>query len=451
MAASVITNGDLSAERVATESPYLEELRLKRFKSFREAVLPLRDLTLLIGRNGSGKSNALDALHVLSRLAEGEDLREAIDGSRREGQEVRGGVRGCAPYGESSFALGCTVVRGDDRIDLDLEVQVDPDVQIVSEQLYFRPGKGKERPYLTTDDPQPGLVDIAGRYFNGKRGTNPAITFRSDRLLTAQIPTKVPTTTIATRSVHEVALTVVEALRAVFILDPVPSLMRQYVPARDTVLRRQADNLSAVIGGLGVDASRWARLAELVEALPEQHVAGIGVESSQLGDVILTLRERFGQAEVPVSGRVMSDGMLRFIAFAAALLEAPEVTDEQRTGANTQLVIEEIENGLHPSQAARIVQLIKEESGRRRIRTLATTHSPAMLTALEANDHDGVILCRRDPETAVSELIPLVALPGYPEALAAGSLGDAVSQERLNAVPDTSARVAALDDLLASL
>lgn len=52
-------------------SPYIEELRLTRFKSFRDAILPLRDLTLLIGRNGSGKSNAIDGLHVLARLAEG--------------------------------------------------------------------------------------------------------------------------------------------------------------------------------------------------------------------------------------------------------------------------------------------------------------------------------------------------------------------------------------------
>jgi predicted ATPase len=433
------------------DSPYIEQLRLTRFKSFRDAVLPLRDLTLLIGRNGSGKSNALDALHVLSRLAEGEDLREAIDGNRREGQEVRGGVRGCAPYGEHSFALGCTIVRGKDRIDLDLEVRVEPDVQIVYEQLYFRPERGKHRPYLATDEPQEGLVDILGRYFNGKRGTNPAVAFRSDRLLTAQVPTKVPATTIATREVQEIAVAVIEALRSVFILDPVPSLMRQYVPARDTVLRRQADNLSAVVGGLQGDSERWQRLEELVEALPEQQVRGIGVEQSRLSDVMLTLKEQFGEGQVEVSGRVMSDGMLRFLAFAAALLEAPEVTAAEHTGANTQLVIEEIENGLHPSQAARIVQLIKEESARRRIRALATTHSPAILTALDANDHKGVILCRRNPTTAVSELVPLVELPAYPEALAAGTLGDAVSLQRLTAVPDSETRLAALDALLASL
>ncbi len=265
------------------------------------------------------------------------------------------------------------------------------------------------------------------------------------------MPTKVPSTSKATRAVHDAALTVVEALRGVFILDPVPAVMRQYMPERDTVLRRQADNLSAVIYELRKDETRWARLAELVQALPEQPVAGIDVESSRLGDVMLTLRERFGDQEVPFPARVMSDGMLRFLAFAAALLEAPESSDAHATGAHTHLVIEEIENGLHPSQAARIVQLIKEESALRRIRTLATTHSPAMLTALTADDHDGVILCRRHPETAVSELVPLVDLAAYPEALAAGTLGDAVSLRRLESGPDATARVSALDALLAGL
>lgn len=74
-----------------------------------------------------------------------------------------------------------------------------------------------------------------------------------------------------------------------------------------------------------------------------------------------------------------------------------------------------------------------------------------MLSALDAEDHRGVILCRRNRDTAVSELVSLVDLPAYPEALAAGTLGDAVSLDRLAAVPDTAARVAALEELLASL
>jgi hypothetical protein len=60
--------------------------------------------------------------------------------------------------------------------------------------------------------------------------------------------------------------------------------MRQYVPQRDTILRRRAENISAVIGALRNDPTRWEQLRELVRALPEQQVAEVDVESSQLDD-----------------------------------------------------------------------------------------------------------------------------------------------------------------------
>ncbi|MFI2374981.1 hypothetical protein ACH5AO_07930 [Streptomyces sp. NPDC018964] len=46
------------------DTPRLEEVRL-----------PLQDLTVLIGRNGSGKPSALDGLMALSRPAPGEPVR----------------------------------------------------------------------------------------------------------------------------------------------------------------------------------------------------------------------------------------------------------------------------------------------------------------------------------------------------------------------------------------
>ncbi|HWK25277.1 MAG TPA: AAA family ATPase [Solirubrobacter sp.] len=341
--------------------PSVEELRLTRFKSFRGAVLPLRDLTLLIGRNGSGKSNAIDALHVLELLAAGAAVED----------EVRGGLAGCAPYGEASFALGCTVADGDARVRCDVEVSV-ADGTVTGDGL---------------DDPA-----------------------------------------------------VAAALRQVFILDPVPALMRGFVDAGDVELRRHGENISAVVGALS--GAPWERLAALVRALPEQQVEGIELETAPDGTVMLALRERIGDRSVRFGARVMSDGMLRFLAFAAALGTA-------RPG--TQLVIEEVENGLHPSQAKEIVRMIKAESAERGIRTFATTHSPAILTALDAADHDGVVVCRRDPATGVSRLARLVDLPAYPEALAAGTLGDAIVTRRLEAQVDPNARLAALDDLLADL
>lgn len=421
------------------ESPYLDELRLTRFKSFSGAALPLRDLTFLIGRNGSGKSNAIDALQVLAKLAQGDDVRDAIEGHRGEGTEVRGGVRGCAPFGEHSFSLGCSVTAGPERFGLDLTVAIDPDVQITAERLWCEDG-GDERALLATDEPDPDLTDLVGRYDNGKQGPNPALPFRATRLLTSQVATKVPSAGEAMQRVHRGAAAVLEALQAVFVLDPVPSLMRQYVPSRDTILRRRAENLSAAIGALLEDPDSEARLRELVQALPEQAVDRITVESSSLGDVVIALDERRGNGNVPVSARVMSDGMLRFLAFATALLEAPLLEDE--AGAeegHTMLVIEEIENGLHPSQAVRVVQLIKEESARRQIRTLATTHSPAMLTALAAEDHEGVVVCDRDPRDGGSRMRRLVDLPSYARAMASGSLGEAVVRRRLEEQGDADA------------
>ncbi|WP_221353036.1 AAA family ATPase [Streptomyces beigongshangae] len=118
------------------ETPRLEEVRLTSFKSFTDQRLPLQDLTVLIGRNGSGKSNSLDALMVLSRLALGEPVRDALDGPRSGGEEpIRGGAEGCAPLGESHFALGCRVRSGGAVFDLDVEIAVSPEVRILREEL----------------------------------------------------------------------------------------------------------------------------------------------------------------------------------------------------------------------------------------------------------------------------------------------------------------------------
>ena len=102
----------------------LTEVRLLRFKSFRGATVPLGGLTILTGRNSSGKSNVLDAIGVLSRISGGEPLGDALDGGRREGGPVRGGSRGCAPYGETSFKIGCRIEIGGDGTVLDYDVEV---------------------------------------------------------------------------------------------------------------------------------------------------------------------------------------------------------------------------------------------------------------------------------------------------------------------------------------
>jgi AAA domain, putative AbiEii toxin, Type IV TA system len=427
------------------EPSVIEEVRLTSFKSFRNSVLPLEPFTLLVGRNGSGKSNALDGLWTLSRLASGEDIRDALDGGR-EGPAVRGGVIGCAPFGEPSFTLGCSVRTGEEVVALDVTVQVEPVVQVINEQLQI----GDET-VLQTDPPNLDSADIIASWNNQQRGRNPKESFRASRLLATQVLSRVPATEPGQR-IHLAAAQLLEALRAVFVLDPVPHLMRQYVPRRDVLLRRSADNLSAAVASLIEVPTTKDLLRTALTNLNEQQVDDITMSSSQLDDVMLTLSEHLNGRSYPVPARLMSDGSLRFLAILVALLQTPNtealpqpLASEDAIGQTT-LVIEELENGLHASQAGRLIGLIREQVQTRRVRALATAHSPALLDALTGDEHRMVIVCQRDAHGR-SMLSRLVDLPGYSNIVAQGGLGKAAVADRMRATDQRPAREL-LDEVL---
>jgi predicted ATPase len=411
------------------EPSVVEEVRLTSFKSFTDAVLPLEALTLVVGRNGSGKSNALDGLWTLTRLASGEDVRDALDG-QREGPAVRGGAVGCAPFGQSTFSLGCTVRTGEERVRLDVTVQIEPGVQIVAETL-----SAGDRVLLATAPPTTDSADISATWDDGRDGSHPHLTFRAGRLLASQVLARVPATSAGQR-IHLAAAQVLTALRSVFVLDPMPHEMRQYVPRRDVVLRRTAENLSAAVASLLDEPTTAERLSEAMSRLNEQDVVDVTISRSDLDDVMLTMVERFAGREHQVPARVMSDGSLRFLAILVALLQAPTVdtapeplASEDAVGQTT-LVIEELENGLHASQAQLLVGLVRDEVHRRRVRALATAHSPALLDALTGDEHGSLVICERDRDGR-STLRRLVDLPNYVDIVAAGTLGRAAEDDRL--------------------
>ena len=83
----------------------ITELRLENWKSYDQATLYFDPLSVLIGTNASGKSNALDALLLLTRLASGAMLSAALKGEGVQAP-VRGGVDWAARQPGSRFAVG---------------------------------------------------------------------------------------------------------------------------------------------------------------------------------------------------------------------------------------------------------------------------------------------------------------------------------------------------------
>lgn len=283
-------SNDIFTNHCCMPVPCIVELRLDALKLFHGGVLPMNDTTILTGRNSSGKSNALEGREVLVRLAEGEDLIDALDARRRVGGAIHGGSAGCAPHGSDQFALGCSVEVGKevgkDRYDYNLVVEVAPDLRIISERLTSHDaavsnGLISEVQLIETRPIDAPGTGIEAESHTGKRGRNRWHKFRDNRLLVSQVP-------LIVNEVESVRL----ALRGVSHFEPVPHLMRDFVPGKDVELRRTGENLSAALRNLQVhDPEAFASLTDVVVKVADDRVTGVSLVSSELGHAMLTLDE----------------------------------------------------------------------------------------------------------------------------------------------------------------
>ena len=92
----------------------LSSVTIEGFKSYRAAPLKLAPLTVLIGANASGKSNAIEALRLLSWIAQGNKLGSIRHALREDDRTVRGTVRDIGFRGRHRFALSCRAAGSGD-------------------------------------------------------------------------------------------------------------------------------------------------------------------------------------------------------------------------------------------------------------------------------------------------------------------------------------------------
>lgn len=128
---------------------------------------------------------------------------------------------------------------------------------------------------------------------------------------------------------------------------------------------------------------------------------------------MVTLTETFGGTSTTYDASLLSDGTLRVLAIAAAILSA----------RGALVVIEEIDNGVHPSRAGRLLNQMSRIAKERNLRVLISSHNPALLDALPDDAVPNVVFCYRSPQDGTSRLVRLTDLPDYPELIAQGSVG----------------------------
>ncbi|MGL5085854.1 MAG: AAA family ATPase, partial [Clostridium sp.] len=101
----------------------IKSFYFENFKSFDKSQLDLENLTILIGSNAAGKTNAIEGIRILSEIVTGRDLSVILDGSKNNDSDIRGGSKGCCKFNTNHFKLGC-VVDLDDEFDLDYSIKI---------------------------------------------------------------------------------------------------------------------------------------------------------------------------------------------------------------------------------------------------------------------------------------------------------------------------------------
>ncbi|WP_244982171.1 AAA family ATPase [Corallococcus exercitus] len=367
----------------------LESIHLKNFKSFADAEVKLAPLTVLVGANGSGKSNLLDALKLVQRLELGWTLTEALQGRREAGREVapalRGGSMGVARSAGALVELTLRWSSGRELLThgMGIEVRGEP---------AFR----WER--MTLD----GAVRAVWNAAVGKEGLPKAVrpTLPSeDGIHTVLVPSKAHQSFFREARYSRWSSRTMEA--ALF-LEVLPARMRGYSPQQDIELGTEGENISSVL---------WSHCQRHPEAQQEwvdwlaelcgPEIVGLDFSRTELGDVMLVLAEKDGTR---TPARSLSDGTLRFLGTLVALRTVRE---------GSTVILEEPETGLHPQRIHLLVEFLESVVRERGLQVILTTHSPQVLLALSPEALKSTVLCARTPDQEGTVLRRLGDLPHF--------------------------------------
>ena len=146
----------------------LSSFTIQDFKSYRKATLDLAPLTVLIGANASGKSNAIEALRLFSWIAQGTSLGTMGYVLQEETWAIRGTVKDLGFSEKEAFSLSCeTTHQRWDTYSIKLAKHEDGELRIRDERLTE---SGGGVPLFQTVGSQPAAGSVRVAYNNFARG-----------------------------------------------------------------------------------------------------------------------------------------------------------------------------------------------------------------------------------------------------------------------------------------
>jgi len=394
----------------------LKQLILENWRSFGQAELPLNPLTVLIGKNASGKSNAIEALKFLKRVVKGEELKTALS-EHRHLPSIPRVVEGRVPKSKPYFTLKVLVQGEHERVNYlyVITVQTYPQIQLFYEYLVRQEYKPHQQHPLQTSLLETHLIlanspQIAAEIYSNEHSYLQVLWSRTQAILSRMKGAYAPMLLV------EGIQAVSQALEDIFILNPIPENMRNYSRLTQS-LASDASNIAGVLAALPekqkiqVEStiSVYAKqLAEVdIQRLWTEKVGRFGT------DAMLYCEELWQPTQsLEIDARSLSDGTLRWLAILTALL----------TGVTgSQIIIENVDYGLYPANFNLILKIIQEISTKRKIDLLITTHNPTLIDKIGSEIVLFIIVVHRDSATGESQLTLLDHRKNIPQLMTSGS------------------------------
>jgi len=359
--------------------PFLTRVRMRNYKSIGKCEVKLGALTLLVGRNGSGKSNFLDALRFVA-----DGLRTSLDHAIRD----RGGidaVRRRSTGHPRNLAIELELSLRDwpwKRVTYGFEIAAKPQgafsVKLERLRIY-----GANRETLSKFDVAEGeLLPRSSRAGASREGMPPAVKDRLYLVNAAGLPEFRP---------------VYDTLTSMAFSNLNPEAMKELQsPDAGELLHRDGSNIASVIGRLSTSGSRvMPRIRTYLETI----VDGIsGVERVSLGPrETLEFRQKVVGSEHPwrFYAASMSDGTLRALGTLVAVMQLAGRENPVRL-----VGIEEPETALHPAAAGALMDALREAATHTQV--LLTSHSPDLLNEIQAEADELLVVQAAEGTTEIA-------------------------------------------------
>ncbi|MEA3308695.1 MAG: AAA family ATPase [Chloroflexota bacterium] len=382
----------------------IEWLKLENFKNFSEAKLFCGPVTLLMGINAAGKSNLRDAFRLLLGIGLGYNLAEIFGRRYTSGQlqwsGIRGGLSEVTYFGSTTFSLTIKFkLRSSYQYKIEIAPKLSTRPQVVAESLYC-----DQKMLFDTrpnQDASPQIeINIARDERCQKEHTLAVNTAQPVLTQILEESSFSERTDSAAKEVRRGVQATLTTFRALCFFDLIPNSMREPSFLGQN-LGDRGENLSSVLADICKNPTQKARkeaLVAWVKALTPMDVQDFEFTEDQMGRVLVTLVESAGRKTSAYSA---SDGTLRFLAIAAALLN-PHIKS---------CFFEELENGIHPTRLHLLLDLIEQTTLHNDTQVIATTHSPQLLRLISPATLDYTSLIYRLPDESTGHIQRLVDLP----------------------------------------